>query len=303
MNALVIGQGSIGQRHAGILTRLGLDVGVVSQHLEPGQNRFSDLQTAVKQMKPDYVVIANSTAKHFTSLQELHATGYSGKILIEKPVFENFREIGPLGKMQVFVGYNLRFHPILTRLKNILADQKICSINAYVGQYLPSWRPHQDYRKSYSAQKKEGGGVLRDLSHELDYLTWIFGHWNSVTAIAGKFSDLDIDAEDTCSILMRTARCPVITLELNYLDRISQRTLTINTAEHTYHADLVNGFLNLEGQTEKFENDRDSTYLTLHQSILNHSGKDVCSLSEGLKTLLFAEAIEKSNREGIWVHS
>ena len=33
-------------------------------------------------------------------------------------------------------------------------------------------------RKSYSASKSKGGGVLLDLSHEIDYINWLFGSFD-----------------------------------------------------------------------------------------------------------------------------
>ena len=67
---------------------------------------------------------------------------------------------------------------------------------------MPDWRPKSDYRESVSAQKKLGGGVLLELSHEIDYIQWIFGTIRCVTAIVSRQSDLDIDVEDTASLLM-----------------------------------------------------------------------------------------------------
>ena len=39
--------------------------------------------------------------------------------------------------------------------------------------FLPDWRKNIAYSKSYSSIKKQGGGVLLDLSHELDYATYL----------------------------------------------------------------------------------------------------------------------------------
>ncbi|MFX7793064.1 Gfo/Idh/MocA family oxidoreductase, partial [Acinetobacter baumannii] len=49
--------------------------------------------------------------------------------------------------------------------------------NAFIeiGQYLPDWRPTKDYRETVSAKTELGGGVLLELSHELDYAQWILG--------------------------------------------------------------------------------------------------------------------------------
>jgi predicted dehydrogenase len=69
-----------------------------------------------------------------------------------------------------------------------------------VGQYLPSWRNNRDYKNTVSASRAKGGGVLRELSHEIDYLRWIFGDYVWVSARIGRLSNLDIDVEDTACL-------------------------------------------------------------------------------------------------------
>ena len=71
------------------------------------------------------------------------------------------------------------------------------SVRCEVGHYLPYWRTNTDYRKSVSAQKILGGGVLLELSHEIDYLIWIFGSISKVNAFLTRHSSLEIDVEDT----------------------------------------------------------------------------------------------------------
>ena len=39
-------------------------------------------------------------------------------------------------------------------------------MNVEAGQYLPDWRPWQNYRESYSARQDLGGGIILDGSHE-----------------------------------------------------------------------------------------------------------------------------------------
>jgi len=113
------------------------------------------------------------TCNHYNSFMELNESGYSGKLLIEKPVFLEPCPIPQSGFEKVFVAYNLRFHPVIQKLHEFVKGKEVYSIQAYVGQYLPDWRPGTDYSKCYSASKAQGGGVLRDLSHELDYINWI----------------------------------------------------------------------------------------------------------------------------------
>ena len=77
-----------------------------------------------------------------------------------------------------------------------LESKKIIHARIESGSYLPNWRPKQDYRSSCSAKKNLGGGVLLELSHELEYLSWIFGKPNWISAWVGKLSSLEIDVED-----------------------------------------------------------------------------------------------------------
>jgi len=79
---------------------------------------------------------------------------------------------------------------------------KIYSVRAEIGQYLPSWRPESDYRYGVSAQQKLGGGVLLELSHEIDYISWIFGKIDWVKSHVSKQSDLEIDVEDSAQVIL-----------------------------------------------------------------------------------------------------
>jgi predicted dehydrogenase len=103
------------------------------------------------------------------------------------------------------VGYNLRFMKSLKKFREILKKNtigKILSIRSEVGSYLPSWRPDSDYKKSVSAIKKLGGGVLLELSHDIDYLVWLFGNVKWVSSTIHRQSNLKIDTEDTAHITL-----------------------------------------------------------------------------------------------------
>ena len=169
---LVIGYGSIGRRHTEVLQSLGHEVSVVSGHLQNSDLAvFGDIRSAYVGRQFDYVVIASETSAHADTLKHLlHAAGRQTVCLVEKPLWAFPEQHINLDGVKIAVGYVLRAHPLLRTVKNILKNKKIYSCRASCGQYLPDWRPDSDYRKCYSAEKKRGGGVLRDLSHELDYM-------------------------------------------------------------------------------------------------------------------------------------
>src|SRR5256885_570687 len=162
--ALVAGFGSIGQRHARILSEIGCSVAVVSRRPVEGYTAFAELSDGVAGTMPEYVVVANRTSEHRAAIESLAAAGFAGKVLVEKPLVERSGALPKQSFAAGRVGYNLRCHPLVAMLKSqVDACGGITSANIYVGSYLPDWRPGTDYRESYSAKRAEGGGVLRDL--------------------------------------------------------------------------------------------------------------------------------------------
>lgn len=301
MRALVVGYGSIGARHARLLTELGCHTAAVSKRKVDFPVIFHDLEIALEAELPEYVIIANETNQHQNTLLTLVKHAYKGIVLIEKPLFNHFVELPPHSFKKVFVAYNLRFHPAIQRLKKMLEYERVLSVLVYVGQYLPEWHPNSDYRACYSASAEQGGGVLRDLSHELDYLIWMLGKWRSVTAIGGHFSPLEITSDDIYAVTMTTSLCPIVNLQMNYLDRAGRRFILINTANHTIEVDLVKGIITIDRDSETFAPERDLTYRAMHEAIITGNEKDICTLEEGSEIMRLIEAVEHSAKKEIWV--
>lgn len=297
---LVVGYGSIGARHARLLGEIGCDVAVVSAREVDFHQLYDTLRQGWLSHQPTLVVLANATAAHHAALVELAQLGHSGDVLVEKPVFDHVMPIPENGFRQLRVAYNLRFHPVLLSLREALADQSIISAQAYVGQYLPNWRPGTDYRRCYSSHADQGGGVLLDLSHDLDYLAWLMGPWKRVAAIGGRLSELEITSDDVFSLLYQSDRCPVIGVQLNYLDRLGRRRVIVNTADHTYEADLVRHALKVDGEEQVFPVERDTTYLAMHAAMLSGNPDQACTIQEALDTLGLCDAAREAAAAGYW---
>jgi predicted dehydrogenase len=300
VNVVVVGAGSIGSRHQRILKQLGHQVAVVSAN-SPNAN-FRTLSDALERQSFDYVVIATQTSQHFQDFSTLIRHKFNGRVLIEKPVFEKPHKFEPDLFSHTAVGYNLRFHPAIIWLNETLPKLgKLSSANFYVGQYLPTWRPDTDYRQSSSAQDISGGGVLRDLSHELDLAQHFFGDWQRLTAIGGKFSDLEITTDDTFSILMSTAKCNVVSVQLNYLDQIKQRHITINGNNGTISVDLVGNSARFNELEVELSVNADDSYISQHLAVISNDSQNICTLGEALKVVDTIEAIENSAKSQRWV--
>ena len=300
-SALVVGMGAIGQRHARLLRHLELDVAVVSRHGEQAARRYPSLEAALRREHPAYIVVANETAAHLPTLTALADSGYAGTVLVEKPLFDRPAPLPSHRFAGLYVGYNLRFHPVLREIARLLADEPAISAQIYVGQHLPDWRPDRDYRATSSASRAAGGGALRDLSHELDYMTWLFGPCRRVAALGGHFSPLAIDSDDVQALLLSFERCPVATAQLNYLDRPGGRDIIINTAKRTIRADLRRGTLRIDAAPEQqLPTERDETYLAQHRTALGNSRDALCTAAEGAAVLDLIAAIETAGATGRW---
>lgn len=241
---LIVGHGSIGQRHLRIV-RQGLplaDIRVLRHRTgglvpELANGSYHDLAAACA-FAPQVAVIANPAPFHIKTAMALMAVG--SHLLIEKPLSHDLEGVELLLQraeeqdITLQVGYNLRFLPSLSKFRELIRHGEIgrvLSVRCEVGQYLPSWRPDSDYRQGVSAQRALGGGVLRELSHELDYLRWIFGEMELVQAYTGRLSQLDIDVEDFAHLILSCRsddpdQNPVASVSLDFFRRDATRICT-----------------------------------------------------------------------------
>lgn len=301
MKTLIVGYGSIGSRHERLLRELGCQTAVVSSRNIEISNLYTSVPEALDAIRPDYVIIANKTNQHSETLRELIQKGFNGIVLVEKPVYHTFIEMPRHNFKNIFVAYNLRLHPIIQRLSNFIANERVLSTHVSVGQYLPDWRSGTDYRKIYSANAQEGGGVLRDLSHELDYVNWLLGGWERMAALGGHYSRLEITSDDIYAILMVARKCPVVTIQMNYLEKEPRRSININTDDHSVEADLIKCTIKINGTIDTMTIDKDQTYRSMHKAVLSENFDGLCSFEEGLEVVGMIQAAEQSMMQKAWV--
>ena len=288
MNVLLIGYGSIGKRHHDVL--LSIDsvckIHIVTRQVLNNQTSFSSLEEVTHLDIYDYFIIANETVKHYEQLKYLCSKVSGKKILVEKPLFDKDYE-SVICQNQIFTAYNLRFHPILQKLKTFLEDEKVYYVNAMAGQYLPTWRPEQDYTTSYSAELTQGGGVLRDLSHELDYIYWLFGEISIIKAISTKISDLKINSDDIFTALCKSHTGVLINVTMDYISKTPLRSILIHTQEDTVIANFVLNTIEITNKAGIKNSidlpniDRNYTYTQMHHAIINNEISSVTTFSEG----------------------
>lgn len=252
--ALVAGLGSIGRRHLRLL-RAALpeaDIRVLRHSgcdgtIKHADGCFTRLDEACA-FAPELAVIASPAPFHIATATALAEAG--SHLLVEKPVSDGTAGVAELialcaARGQVFqVGYNLRFLETLQCFRAEVAAGRIGAVQAVrceIGQYLPGWRPEADYRATVSAQKALGGGVLLELSHELDMLSWVFGPVDWLSAWTGRQGRLEIDVEDSAMLQIGFAAGPVAQLGMDFLRRDTTRTCTALGAEGSLRWDAVAG--------------------------------------------------------------
>lgn len=209
MRVLIVGGGSAGMRHAinsrKILPTAEIMLLTARTDLNFGNENIKVTGSILEAMEfsAEVAIIANSANNHFQSAVTFAKSG--AHIFVEKPISISLSDAKSLLSVcesegrQVAVGYNLRYSPSLNYFRDQIlggAIGKVLGFDCEAGQYLPEWRTNIRYQDSVSAQKKYGGGALLELSHEIDYLNWIFGEWSWVSSNFSKVSQLEIDVED-----------------------------------------------------------------------------------------------------------
>jgi CMP-N,N'-diacetyllegionaminic acid synthase len=297
-NAIVIGYGSIGKRHVENLCRLGCNVEVVSKHGQSEYVGYECINDVSNWAKYNYVVIASETHLHAQQLLQIDALVESAKILVEKPICICKTQLDLSSRNSVFVGYNLRYHSVIERLVAIVKDQTVVMLTIHAGQYLPQWRPGSDYRKCYSAFPERGGGVLLDLSHEIDYMHHLVGSVAVVGAVNRHVSQLVIESEDVCSFIGCSEGGAMVTCTLDYLSRQPVRQILLTTNEETVCANLISGEIVRTGEKREIEfcshTERNYTYYEMHKDILVNPKPKACTLQEGLNVMDTIDCIQKT---------
>jgi predicted dehydrogenase len=252
LKILVVGLGSIGKRHVtNLLSIPNIEVIIcthrkdIDEELKSNCKIFASLDDCINE-KPEVGIISNVTSLHVDTALKLASAGLH--LFIEKPLSNNLQNIQELSnivqnkKLVTFIGCNLRFHNCIKKIKELLNQNKIgriLSVYAESSSYLPDWHPDEDYRNSYASKEKLGGGVVLTCIHEIDYLYWFFGEVKELFALTDKISDLQIDVEDTASVIMKFSNNIIADLHLDFFQKPEFRCCKIVGTKGTIYWDSI----------------------------------------------------------------
>ncbi len=249
---LVIGAGSIGERHIRNLLALGITNIVVlrSRQLplrtldDKGLQIVTSMKAAMK-LNPSAAIVCTPTSLHLEQAISCVREGLS--VLVEKPLSDSKKGLKKLKKAArksgafVQVGYMMRFYPLLKRVKEMIDRNHfggLVHFSSHWGEYLPDWHPWEDYREGYAARRDMGGGAGLTLSHDLDVALWMLDNRIEDHCAMGNYdSALEVDVDCAMDILLRGKNGVTAHVHQNFFERPARRdyTFRFNEATVTVH--------------------------------------------------------------------
>lgn len=205
--------------------------------------------------EPDCAIVANAAIAHVDALEALPTARVA--TLVEKPVGAGSDDLLRLQALidrplaPVLVGYVLAFHPLVQTMIQLISDGAIgrpLLFRAVAGQHLRLWRAVDDYRQSVSARRDLGGGVVLELSHEIEAALRVMGPTERVEAqgaITGVASD---EVEDLANLMIQHPSGGLSALSLNMIETQTRRVWTTVGSAGTVEVDLVTGLLSLSSE-------------------------------------------------------
>lgn len=301
MRVAVIGLGNIAKRHRSNIKKMFPEAEIIvmsasgrapSELICNADYIVSNIQNIID-YTVDMAIIASPAPLH--SLHAIPLIEAGIPVLIEKPVTTCVEDakliIKAKSKYQVNagVGYCLKYLSSALFVKKFIESGragKVINANIEIGQYLPDWRPNTDYKKSVSAVHSLGGGVLFELSHDIDYAQWLFGRLEIEHALIRNTGELGIEVEDVADILATSQSGCVVSLHLDFLQRKASRKCKIISNRGALVWDLIKNqvvWADETGESVLFSDelwDRNKMYLNMLSDFNNKNKSDSFSSIE-----------------------
>jgi len=303
--ALLVGCGSIGSRHAQNLSKTGVDV--TAFDIDPEQrhalavdincNTVDSLEAGLD-ANPDIVFVCTPSNHHIDPARQAAEAGID--LFVEKPLSNTVDGVSALvnaterRNLVTMAGCNKRFHPAIRTVKQLLDDGAIgdvVSARIESGSYLPDWHPWEDYREMYSAKAGVGGALL-DFIHGINYGRWFFGDANDVSGMLSAESSLEIETEDTASLIARHEGDVQCEYHFDYVQRVPSLSGIIVGESGTIRWETEQTYADWE------TNDMYVDMLDHFLACVDSRKPTTSPLREGMKDLEMALAAKQSNQEG-----
>lgn len=321
LSVLIIGVGSIGERHLRCFLATGLyEVSACDQNLELGaaiSRRyecpfFPSLEAALTQGSFDAAVVCTLAPSHVPMAALCLKHGLH--VLIEKPLSlseEGISEMEDLAARKglvVRVGYPGRVIPSLLTLQSWLSSGKLGEpkhVTVVAGQHFPTFRPA--YQKIYYRSHDTGGGVIQDaLTHHVHTVEWLIGPVRRVFASAAHQVLEGVEVEDTVNMTAVLEGEVLASFAYNHFQAPNEVTITVHgtnaSARYEFHRFrlglLVHGEADWEWTDQPLA-DRDALFVRQAESFHDAtSGKPspLSTVAEARQTMRVNSAALESAR-------
>jgi predicted dehydrogenase len=260
MNILIIGLGSIGQRHLRNLKKIQPKAQFYALRKKYTTPLLSSTNKVIRgeikkkyslqyinnleeininKIKLDCAFVCTPTSHHVSQIIWLLKNDIN--CFVEKPLGSSLKQLKELefilkkkNKLITMMGFQLRFNPIIQYLENIFKKKspigRVFAAHIHHGEHIKDFHPYEDYRISYAAIKRLGGGVILSQIHEIDYLLHLFKDYDfkNISFVSSKVSNLDLNVEDVFSanfLLKNNNNKILCSMNLNFLERPKKRKI------------------------------------------------------------------------------
>lgn len=249
-NFLVFGYGSIAKKHINIIKKKLLKskffiIRKKKSNLLIKNSRFIKNLNEVKKINFYAAIICSPVTNHFENMNQI--CELVNLIFIEKPLVNNLSEFKKIYKKSlnkkniIIVGYAFRFNKAFKFIESEIKKKrygKILNVETNYSSYLPTWRT-KNYKKTVSYNKKLGGGVTNELSHDLDILTKLFGKIRLKDVKSFNNSDLKSKVEERIFCFAEIRRKIPVFIKLSFNEKILNRHMFINFTKGSIFWDII----------------------------------------------------------------
>lgn len=263
----------------------------------------------------DLAVIASpATLHHDDAMILMHL---SNLLILEKPLTHNLdssldlNEVVKKSGNTVKVAYHLRFSETVNKLRELISSlslgrMKVANLN--YSQNIKIWRPQIDFMQSVSTRQELGGGVLLELSHEIDAVHFLIGDFVSIKTSLFEFDDTISDGKVDTKVSFAGTTIQGVSVSI-YLDMVTfpaTRIWNFTFDRGEIQADLLTGEIFVSVDRKKFEkyhqsghHERDRAGAMMLATLLDNSKENenqLCSIPEAVSVMRVIESVKNSAR-------
>ena len=251
-NILIIGYSSISKKHLSyIRNKNKYKFYIISKHFK--HNNFLN-KINFKQVKNkyfDFAIICGPSSERIKNLYKIKKN--CNKFFLEKPITDKYKKIIKLKNnnsliKKLYIGYVFKHNSLIKKLKNLIINKRngnFLGAQIISTSFLPDWRRHINYKKSVSSIRSKGGGVLLELSHEINLMSYLFGECKIISSVLSNSGTLGINVEERADIILKSKNSSYINIILDFNSKFLERKIIVNFSKLTLEANLEKNYINI----------------------------------------------------------